>query len=153
MSPILPEDESSEYKPLDPGTYGGVIEDVEETTSKAGAPQWVLKISTTIPNIGKRIIWDRVTFSTGGVGKVFYLLRSVGIDKKPGDEILPKDVLGKYTTFQLIGKTYWKDNRNVETNEIPYDGYQEGTGANPLITSPQTSKAKETTPPDDDLPF
>lgn len=134
-------DDAGERTLVPDGVYTAVVDDIEETRTRAGDDMWrvALRIAGGENNgtSGNRRIYDNWVFSERALRRLKLISQRFGIDVSEDREITPRDFLGKEIQIEVRTRRRAYDGASQYENFVPYAGY----------------RTRNESPPRDDIPF
>lgn len=117
------EDLDTSFKLADEGWHTVEIDEAEETESKNGDPQFIVKYKSTNDSF-KGTIWDYITVTKKSIQNIMSLSRAIGetvpTKDKPGTYTLPDadDLVGKELQIEIIHEDDYQKKTDDDGNII-----------------------------------
>lgn len=117
----VPETNKSGFELMEDGEYLAQVVEVDSSRkTRGGDEMWRLKFR--IVDEGEyfgRLVWDNWVFSTGGLKRIKYIRKNIGLNVTGIVSPTVDEILGKVMLVSIISEEY-----NGKTqNKIPFDGY------------------------------
>lgn len=106
------------------GEYVVTVDEVVPKTTKNGDEMWTLWLKIANGEHEGAIIFDNMTFSEKGNGRVKLICSRLGLDVTQAMNLEPRNLIGRHARVTVYTREYIANNGEPKkANAVPFDGY------------------------------